>query len=52
MAAMERDIENKVNQWKTVGANWHDDQSPVIKPNEVSIQCIINILAADETKWT
>jgi len=42
----------KVNPWETVSANWHVNQSPVTKPNRVSIQDIINLLPADETKWS
>ncbi|CAF0874210.1 unnamed protein product [Rotaria sordida] len=45
----QRDIENKTNPWKTIGANWHVDQSPVTKPNRVCVQGIINLLPADET---
>ncbi|CAF0728142.1 unnamed protein product [Adineta steineri] len=44
-----RDIENNTNPWKTVGANWHVDQSPVTKPDRVCVQGIINLLPADET---
>lgn len=44
-----RDIENNVNPWKTVGANWHIDQNPVTKPNRVCVQGILNLLSADET---
>ncbi|CAF3572970.1 unnamed protein product [Adineta steineri] len=44
-----RDIENNTNPWKTEGANWHVDQSPVTKPDRVCVQGIINLLPADET---
>ncbi|CAM4775523.1 unnamed protein product [Rotaria magnacalcarata] len=45
----QRDITNNTNPWKTTGANWHVDQSPVQKPNRVCVQGIINLLPADET---
>ncbi|CAF1174128.1 unnamed protein product [Didymodactylos carnosus] len=45
----QRGLQNENNSWKTVGANWHVDQSPVTKPNRVCVQGIINLLPADET---
>ncbi|CAF1168988.1 unnamed protein product [Adineta ricciae] len=42
-------LPGSTNSWKTVGANWHVDQSPVTKPNRVCVQGIVNLLPANET---
>lgn len=45
---LERDRENGVNAWKTVGGNWHVDQNPVSKPHRCCVQGIVNLLPANE----